>query len=130
MIINFWTNRANVNKPAAKSENAAAWYFGDYALSQELEPIGNLTCSFFGLALIVREPANVSRSSRTAGELSQFAGSSGGAGTSGENYFAERVGKDQPGKASVRGTAYVFDPETGEYVQRNFAVTTTRRGAN
>lgn len=32
--------------------------------------------------------------------------------------------------ASVRGTAYAFDPETGEYVRRNFAVTITPRGAN
>ncbi len=34
------------------------------------------------------------------------------------------------GKASVAGTAYAFDPETGEYVQRNFAVTITLHGAN
>lgn len=32
--------------------------------------------------------------------------------------------------ASVRGTAYAFDPETGEYVRGNFAVTITPRGAN
>lgn len=32
--------------------------------------------------------------------------------------------------ASVRGTAYAFDPETGEYVRGNFAVTITPRGGN
>lgn len=34
------------------------------------------------------------------------------------------------GKASVAGTAYAIDPETGEYVQRNFNVTIALRGAN
>jgi len=34
------------------------------------------------------------------------------------------------GKASVAGTAYAVDPETGEFVQHNFAVTITLRGSN
>jgi hypothetical protein len=34
------------------------------------------------------------------------------------------------GNASVAGTAYAFDPESGEYVQRNFAVTIKLRGGN
>jgi hypothetical protein len=34
------------------------------------------------------------------------------------------------GKASVAGTASAIDPETGDYLQRNFAVTITLRGAN
>jgi hypothetical protein len=34
------------------------------------------------------------------------------------------------GKASVSATAYAFDPETGEYLQRNINVTITLRGAN
>ncbi len=34
------------------------------------------------------------------------------------------------GKASVSGTAFAFDPDTGDYLQRNFSVTITLRGAN
>jgi hypothetical protein len=34
------------------------------------------------------------------------------------------------GKATVAGVAYAFDPDSGEYLQRNFAVTITLRGAN
>ena len=34
------------------------------------------------------------------------------------------------GKAIVSGTAYAFDPDSGDYLQRNFVVTITLRGAN
>lgn len=34
------------------------------------------------------------------------------------------------GKASVSGTAFAFDPDTGDYLQRNISVTITLRGAN
>ena len=40
MIINFWTNHANANTPAAKSQAAAGWNFGDYAVYRGRSAIG------------------------------------------------------------------------------------------